>query len=789
MLRNYLKIAWRNLRKYWTYSLLNVTGLAVGLATAMLILLWVKDEISFDRFHANHTRLYSVRLNLTPSSGETISYESVTMRVAEAMKREIPGVIRTTRFSWGEKALLTYQDKTTNQEGRSADPDFLQMFSFPLVKGNRSTALTEPNTILITQRLADSYFGTVDPLGKLIRVDQATDYKVVGVLANVPANSSLQFDYLTPFKKEDLYTANWTNNNTQVFAQLTDNTTAAQVNDQLKTLTRRHIRAYNDRTYILHAVDDWHLRTHFKNGQYDGGGRIVYVRLFGFVGLLVLLIACINFMNLSTARAGGRAKEVGVRKAVGANRQSLIEQFLSESFLLTVGAGLLAISLVVVALPFFNTALEKHIAVAWLSPVYCAVYIGILLLTGLLAGFYPAFVLSSFQPVKVLKGTGGAVVGSRSSVWLRKSLVVVQFTASIMLLIGTGVVYQQIHFIRNKNLGYRNDHVVYFNTYGIRDNRIEQTRTAFANTPGVRGVTVANTDFWGIGGRDYPDWLGKPANRTILTGVLNADYDLLPTMKIQLKAGRNFSRAFRTDTANVLLNEEAVRQFGFMQPIGHPITIGGAQGPVTGTVIGVVKDFNLASVHSPIEPLIIRCSPKETQLLFARIDSRDIPDVIRAMEQTFKSLKPDFPFDYRFLDQGFDIIYRSEMQIGQLANWFAVLAIFISCLGLFGLASFTVERRTKEIGVRKVLGASLTNIFALVSMEFVGLVVIALMLAAVPIWYFMRDWLAKFAYHVDIELWLFVVAGLLAVGIALLTVSYQAIKAALMNPVRSLRSE
>jgi len=787
MIRNYVKIALRTLLKHRAYSVLNIAGLAVGLATTMLILLWVKDELSHNQFHANHNRIYQVVIQVPLPEG-TSTYETVAAPIAGALKREVPGVAGASLSSFAESALVSYKNQTTEEQGIKTDADFLKMFSFPLIKGNVASALTEPNTILITQKLADKYFPNEEPLGKFLRINQKTDVKVVGVLANVPANSSIQFDYLMPYEEARIKQSSWDDNSDQVFVMLDESKAsspdaAAEMNGHLKQLLGRYLPDKHDRYYTVFAMDDWYLRRDWKNGQYGGGGRIVYVRLFGIVALFVLLIACINFMNLSTARATQRAKEVGVRKAVGANKQSLVGQFLGESLLLTVIAGLLALGLLAIILPFFNDLLDKRIAIDFTNPLYLSIYLGILLLTSLLAGIYPAFVLSGFQPVKVLKGLRDRMAGG--AVWLRQSLVVVQFTVSILLIVGTIIVYQQIGFIRNKNIGYQKENLVIFEAKGLNFQRYEQTRNTLAAIPGVRAIAAANTNFRGANWRDFPSWPGKPADKQVLFSIVVGDYDLLPTTGLQLKGGRNFSRAFGRDSANVIINETAARMMNLQQPLGHEMTVDGRKG----TIIGVVKDFNLMSIHSAVEPTVIVCRPNNTFLYLARIDGRDVPNTLSRLGAAYKTLLPGYTFSFQFADQEYEKMYRSEMQIGTLANWFSALAIFISCLGLFGLASFTVERRTKEIGVRKVLGASLAHIFGLISMEFVVLVVIALALAIFPAWYLMNNWLHKFAYSIAIEWWVFAIAGSVTVGIALLTVSFQSIKAALMNPVKSLRTE
>ncbi|WP_373331017.1 ABC transporter permease [Salmonirosea aquatica] len=778
--------------RHRNYSLLNMAGLAVGLASSVLILLWVNYEVSHDQFHARHDRIYRIMLNLSSPSNETQTYDAVPMPMAEEIKAKVPGVERATRYSWGERSLFSFGEKSIIEEGRAAEPDFLKIFSFELLEGDPATALTEPNTLLLTQRLARKYFGDTNPIGKQIQLERAETYRIVGVIADIPPNSSLNFGYLRPFRTEELQSTNWGENNIQLFTLLAPEASPAAVQTQLQRIVQRQLPTLKNRTYFLQSLNDWYLRSNFKNGKYSGNGRIVYVWLFALVAGFIILIAGINFVNLSTARATQRAKEVGVRKVAGASRGTLVGQFLSESFVLTGIAGIVAIGLVLTALPFYNELFEKNnsgapaellISIDWHDPRYYVAYGAILALLGLSAGLYPAFVMSSFQPARVLKGIRDKQ--SQNTIRLRESLVVVQFVCSILLLAGTIVIYRQIQFIQNINLGYQKDNVVYFSTGNIDIATIEPILEAFAQTPGVQNLTRANTDFLGVARATYPDWPGQTSSARALTGVLNGDEDLLATMGIQLKAGRDFSHSFGTDSANVLLNEEAVKQFGFKNPVGHPITVDG----ISGSVIGVVKNFHLTTVHSRIEPLIIRCQPLETHLLFARLDGRNIPGTLRAMEQIYQKLNPGFPLNFSFLDQSYDSMYRSERQVSTLAKWFTGLTLFISCLGLFGLATFTAETRTKEIGVRKVLGASVVSIVTLLSKDFLKLVLIAMVIASPIAWYAMNEWLSDFAYKIDISWWVFALAGGRAVGIALLTVSFQSVKAALMNPVKSLRSE
>ncbi len=793
MLHHYLTIAWRNLAKHQGYSALNIAGLTLGLATTLLILLWVKDEMRFDRFHDKYERIYNVKMHMAFSQGNVVTHAAMPQPLAAALKAEVPEMALAARTSWGgnldpaDVKLFSFEEKNLEEKGLYVDADFLKIFSFPFIQGDPKSALTEPNTLVLTQQLARKYFGNRQALGQVIRVNQETDYKVVGVVKDVPANSSLQFGYLMPMLDKYQQEGFWGNNNTPTYVLLQEGARVEQVDAKIKNFITRYLPEKTNETLFLHACRDWYLRSDFKNGAYTGGGRIGYVRLFGIVAGFVLLIACINFMNLSTARATGRAKEVGVRKAVGATKGWLVGQFLGESLLISGMSGLLALVIVGLVLPFFNRLLEKQIVLEVDNPEYLLGFLGMLLLTGFLAGIYPAFVLSGYKPEKALKGVREPLTGG--AVWLRQSMVVLQFAASVLLIIGTIIVYRQINYIQHINLGYQKENLVWFDAKGLTSGnhaQYEQARAQLASVPGVLSVGVSNNKFQGP---EYSHnnvvWPGKSADQEILFDVISSDYDLLPTLGMQLKEGRNFSRAFSTDTANVILNEEAVRQMGLEHPVGQPITVG----EVKGTVVGVVNDFHLSSIHSPIRPAIMQCRPWRTWLFFARIEGRDVPGTINRLQTAYQKLLPGYPLNYHFVDQDYEKLYRSEMQIGELAKWFSVMAIFISCLGLFGLAAFTVERRTKEIGIRKVLGASLTGIFALVSKDFLKPVLIAIVIASPLAWYAMHQWLQNFAYKTSMEWWIFALAGVLATTIALLTVSLQTIKAALMNPVKSLRNE
>lgn len=783
MLLNYLKTARRVLRKQRLYSILNISGLAVGLATTMLLLLWINNELGYDRFHTRHERIVKVMLNISSESQETQTYGWVAAPVADAMKQEIPGVLQTS-CSWDQKAAFRYQEITSEESGMVADPSFLQIFDFPLLKGDRITALNQPNSLIIARKLAEKYFGAADPIGKIIRLDQATDCKIVGVLADIPDNSSLKFDYLRPLPRPS-GSESWLEVKANVFAVVEPNLDNEKLGAQLQALTKRHMPDWlTGWAYFPHKLDDWYLRSNFKNGQNSGGGRIMYVQLFAIVAAFVLLIAAVNFINLSTARATERAREVGVRKAVGAGKWALVGQFLGESLLLTGLAGLIALVLLVVFLPVFNELLQKQITIEWTNPHYWAIYVAMLLVAGLLAGLYPAFVLSAFKPVRVLNGLKDNSAGGAA--WLRKILVITQFTAASTLLVGTGIVYQQIEFIRNRDPGYQQHNLIRFEAKGLTEPAAYQhAKTVLSSVPGIEAVSGASSSIQGTFGRNYVEWPGPGRPERVMFTVISGDHDLLTALKIPLLHGRNFSTQFGRDSSGVILNEAAARRMKLKEPLGKQIRVNNKEYQI----IGVAKDFHVASVHQPIEPTVVLFNTPQIKFFFARLNTQDRANTLKKLNSAYQSLRPGIPFNFQFLDQEHDRIYHSELQIGALANWFSVIAILISCLGLFGLSSFSVERRTKEIAIRKVLGASLSSVFSLITKDFVGLVFIALMAAAFPSWYIMNKWLNTFAYRVQIGAGIFVLVGTLSIGLALLTVSWQSIRAALMNPVDNLRTE
>lgn len=792
MFKNYFKTAWRNLVRNRAFSLINIMGLALGLACSLLIMLWVEDEKSIDGFHKNGKQLYQV-YERNYYDGKIDAGYSTQGLLAEELKKTIPEIQYASGFEYaaapGSQSTFEAGEKIAKMNGMFAGTDFFSMFSFPLLQGNAKIAISEPGNIAISKKMAEYFFGSAEhAIGKTIRFENKEELKVTAVFENTAANSSLQFDFLrnwTDFVKENDWVNNWGNSDPQTFIQLKSSADVAKVEAKIKDFIYRYKQ--KDKSFVtelaLQPFSERYLHSTFKDGYIDGG-RIEYVRLFSIVAVFILLIACINFMNLATARSAKRAKEVGIRKVVGALRSALIGQFIGEAILTTFISVVFAIALSLILLPAFNTLTGKHMALPFRELNFWLAIIGLFFITGVVAGSYPALFLSSLKPIRVLKG---GLKFSWSATLFRKVLVVFQFALSAFLIIATIVVYKQMNYIQTKNLGYDRDNLVYIPIEGdlVKNYEVFKQRAAGnSNIINVSKMRNSPTAIYHHTGSI--SWPGKDPNLTVsfVDGVIG--YDFVKTMNLQLQSGRDFSKDFATDSIGFLLNETAVKKIGLADPIGQTIFWGNHKG----TVVGVLKDFHFTSMHQSIEPLIMRLDEKwNWGTILVRIKAGKTKDAIADLKKLSKELNPKFPFTYQFADLEFAKLYTSEAIVSKIANIFALLAIFISCLGLFGLASFVAEQRTKEIGVRKVLGASAANVIALLSSGFLKPVAIAFIIAFPLAWYAMNNWLQDFAYRIAIEWWVFALAGLVIIFIALATVGYQSIKAAVANPVKSLRTE
>ncbi len=801
MLKNYLKVAFRNIVRQKFYSFINVAGLALGLGCCLLIMLWVMDELSFDRFHANAERIF--RIEQDQFYSERTFHVTVTpYPMAQGSKEEIPEIQYATPLAETGTLLCRYGDKAFfERDVLAVPPDFLAMFSFPLIRGEKEKLLQQPHSLVITREIAEKYFGKEDPLGKIITVNNRFDFTVDGVLENIPQNSSIQFDMITPydFLKDLEFRGldSWGSNSILTFVQLHEKADVEAVNEKITDLRFRRVEElYEDdpeglerfqkrrkTAFMLMPLKDIHLFSYF--GYTRSMGKILYVYVFSIIALFVLLIACINFMNLSTARSAKRAKEVGLRKVVGAVKRQLIGQFYGESILLAFIGLVFALIWVTLVLPEFSSFAEKDFSET--SLFQGKFVIGMLLVTlftGLISGSYPALFLSSVRPVQVLKGKMTA--GAKGSLF-RKILVVLQFTLSIMLIIGTIVIYNQVNYMRSKELGYDKDYLLYIPLRGDTREKFDLLKQELLKDPKVLRVTGTGHTPSNIGSNTSGfDWPGKDPNYSILVSVNAVGYDYPETMKIELAEGRSFSPQFTSDTANAfMVNEEMVRIMGMESAVNQRLTYGDTDG----IIIGVLKNYHFQPVNRKIEPLAIYINPRRLNFMVMRLQAGNIPAAIDYVKSTWQKVIPGYPFDYEFVDQDIDQMYKGWADMGRLLNAFAILAILIASLGLFGLASFTAEQRTKEIGVRKVLGASVTNLVFLTAREFAKWVLVANLIAWPIAYYVMRNWLEGFDYRIDLSWWIFISSGILALIIALVTVSYQSVKAALANPVNALKYE
>ena len=786
MIRNFILIAFRNFIRHKYFTIINLTGLALGLSCSIFIMLWIADELKFDDFHEKGPRLYRV-LKRDFFAGGAEVYAQGPGILVDALKAEIHEIEMGSQMSREMVELITVGNESNRETGRYVQPDFLKMFTFPLVKGNTVTALDKPSNIVISEKLANQYFPNEDPIGKLVRINNARDVQVTGVVKDTPRNSSLRFDYLLHwdvFLAQNEWAKEWENNGLRAFVMLRDASQQKAVDEKIKDFVHKRVSdpETNISELFLQPYEDWYLYSKFTRGQQDGG-RIDYVRSFSIVAIVVLLIACINFMNLATSQSLRRAKEIGIRKATGAAKKILVAQFLGEAIVFSlVGLGI-ALMIVELALPAFRMLTDKQINMPYLDIPFMSGLVGIALLTGLVSGSYPAFFLSSFDTVKVLKGT---LKFGRGPMLLRKGMIVFQFSLTILLIFCTLVVYRQMQFIKEKNLGFDKENLIVVNFEEVEWQKINLMANESANLPGIKSVTVSNSSPLVSGNSTTSvKWPGKQEDEQIAFTHMGVGYDYLATMDIHLKDGRDFSRNFASDSASYIVNEEAARIMNLEKPLGQIITFWDVMGPI----IGVVKNYHINSLHNAIEPVILHLHPQWSNQIIARAEAGKTTEALEGLRTVTQKINPSFPFDYRFVDDTFHEQYKGETTVGKLANYFSSMAIFISCLGLLGLIFFTAEQRTKEIGVRKVLGASVPSIYRLLSKDFLVLVAIAFVVSAPVGWYVMNNWLSSFAYRTNISLSMFLLSGTAAFGIALLTISYQALKAALANPVKSLRTE
>jgi putative ABC transport system permease protein len=793
MLKNYFKTAWRNLIKNKFSSFINIGGLAIGMCVAILIGLWIADEVSFDKYHKNYDRIAQVMQHRN-FNGEISTGNATPAVMAEEIRRVYGSNFKyVLQSSWNFAHTLTYGEKILSKQGSFFEPQVAEMLSLKMLYGSRD-GLKEMNSILLSESLARAYFGKKDPVNKIIKLDNKVNVKVTGVYEDLPENTSFKgLQYLLPW---DLYLSQnewiakmenpWGSNFTQTFVQIADNADMEKVSAKIKDVklnkTPKGERQSNP-VVFLHPMQKWHLYSDFKAGI-NTGGRIDNVWLFGIIGIFVLLLACINFMNLSTARSEKRAKEVGIRKAIGSERKQLIAQFFSESIITAFCAFLFSLLLVLLILPFFNTVADKKILILWTSPVFWLAGIGFAIITGLIAGLYPALFLSSFQPVKVLKGTFR--VGRNASL-PRKVLVVMQFSISIILIIGTMVVYKQINHAKGRSIGYSRDGLITISATEETHKHFESLRAELKNAGVIAEMTESGsptTDVWNSNGGF--EWEGKDPNLAVDFPNNSVTYEYGKTIGWKIVQGRDFSREFATDSSAFILNESAVKFIGLKDPVGKTIKWEGK--PFT--VIGVVKDMLVQSPYLPVRPSLFHISSEQQNIFIIKMNQQvTVNETLSKIESTFKKYNPATPFSATFTDEEFAKKFGNEVRISKLATFFAILAILISCLGLFGLASFVAEQRTKEIGIRKVLGATVSMLWQLLSKDFVFLVIISCLIAVPTAWFFMSQWLQKYDYRTSIPWWVFVVACAAVLIITLLTVSYQAIKAAIANPVKSLKTE
>jgi putative ABC transport system permease protein len=794
MFKNYFKTAWRSLINDKLHSFINIAGLSVGMTVAILIGLWMQDELSFDKSFKNHDRIARVVQNVT-NNGEVQTWWAVPYPLASELRTQYGSDFKHIVMSvnWGNH-LVSVGDKKFTERGGYFEKEMPEMFSLNMLRG-KLNSLYDPSSVLLSASAATAYFGKEDPVNRIIRIDHQAPLKVAGVYEDFPQNSTLvnlnfiaswDFWYKAMGELKDMEDP-WRPNFATLFAELNDHADLDKVSARIRDVKLKKVNAQLQKkkpALFLLPMDRWHLYSEFKNGV-NTGGAIRYVHMFSIIGVFVLLLACINFMNLSTAKSEKRAREVGIRKTIGSLRRQLILQFLSESFLTVTLAFFFAILLAQFTLPFFNYVSNKKMFIMWGSPVFWLSGFAFVFFTALVAGSYPAFYLSSFRPVKVLKGTFKA---GRFAALPRRILVVIQFTVSVALIIGTLVIYRQIQFAKDRPIGYSRSNLI---TIATGDSSIhshfEAVKEELLHSGSVTSMAESESPTTGIWNSTSGfSWPGKDPNLSTDFGVVSASVDFGKTIGWEIKEGRGFSKDFLTDSSAVVLNEAAVHYMNLMHPVGETVTWWGK--PLK--VIGIIRNMVIESPYDEARPTIFTSLPYVGNIIILKLNPA-VPATValQKIEPIFKKFNPEQPFEYKFADEEYAKKFGDEERIGRLAGFFASLAVVISCLGLFGLTSFVAEQRKKEIGVRKVLGATVFNVWNLLSRDFVMLVIISFVVAVPLSWYFMQSWLQNYHYRVDLSWWIFALAGAGALFVTFVTVSFQAIKAAVANPVKSLRTE
>lgn len=788
MLKNFLKITLRNLFKNKLYSAINIIGLSIGIVCSILIWLWVSDELSFDKFIPKYKNLHQVWVHAT-FDNKINTWQSIPLPTYEAMKTAHSSVVNSVVTGWGGDRLLTVDNTRLLKRGYYASEEFLEMFEYPLLSGDPAIVLDDPHSIVISESLAQTLFKNEDPLGQVIRFEDQVNLNVTGILKDVPANSSFEFEFLVPWKQREMLSewvvrnkTNWGNYSFQVFVELNDEKAQGAVDEAIAAMLADNGEDDMPRTLFLHPLEKWRLHSNFINGEIKEG-RNDHVKLFSVIAIFILIIACINFMNLATARSERRAREVGIRKSLGSTRKYLILQFIGESLIISLISFVLAVLLAELVLPAYNNLVDKSLFINYKSLEFWQIGLGIVFITGILSGSYPAFYLSSFRPVETLKGTIKIGKGATSP---RKVLVVMQFGFSILLLVSTVVIFRQIELVKDRDLGYDQSNLISVDysdelaeNYDVLKNQLLQSGT-------VDAVTRSNSRITSINSNNFLSWPGKPENLKVIFTTISTEYDYTKTMGIDVLHGRDFSKEFVTDTSAIVINKAALDLMGLEDPIGTTLDLWGEKRQL----IGVVDNVIMGSPYKEVKPMFMIVNPDWINAITVRLkNNNNLSENLKTVEAIFDRYNPAYPFDYQFADVEFQRKFDTINMTQRLATIFSLLAIFITGLGLFGLASFTAEQRTKEIGIRKVLGASITGLIALMSKDFSKLVLIGFVLSAPITWYLLDQYLDRYPIRVDVQWWIFPVIGFIALIFSLLIVGNQALRVARSNPATSLRDE